>query len=172
VDDGGRHRYVVRMRVRPALSLTAAALLLVACKSNLERSEIEKIEDSIKDDAKDAGWPVRAVECPSKVKSEKGTTFTCDIRVEDGRRIEATVKLKDGSGRFSWEGNKPPSVYQDYADEVCACKDQGCVDAVGKRFMDRAPKESGRSLESIPQADQAAMKKAAECVVKITEMGG
>ena len=64
------------------------------------------------------------------------------------------------------------SDLEKYADEVCACKNMECVQKVGESWKDKVPKQEGKKLDDLSEADQKAIAKALECSLKHIKMPG
>ena len=69
--------------------------------------------------------------------------------------------------------DSPEKLVNQMADEICACKDVKCAEAVGKRFEERAKKlKDDKSLADNPKV-KAAGEKMAGCMMKLamSDMG-
>jgi hypothetical protein len=66
---------------------------------------------------------------------------------------------------FSATGCK--SDIEKAADEVCECKDEKCIDEVGKKWDSKMPKGADpEKMKDMSEKDQAAMKKMIDCMSK------
>jgi len=73
-------------------TLVCAGLLLVACGETV--IDDVKTEDALEQSLSDStGSKLTAVECPSGVEVEAGSTFQCSISVKGGEREVATLKI-------------------------------------------------------------------------------
>jgi hypothetical protein len=99
-----RHRHFV-------LAFALASIGLVGC--NLNKT---KLENSIKDDVKDKGWPVKDVSCPDGKKQKPNEKFDCSINFDDGQKLAVHVEVIDFNGAVNWETDKDYLVYE--MDEV------------------------------------------------------
>jgi Domain of unknown function (DUF4333) len=87
----------------PALAL-AVALLIGGCGGAEEVDYVkasETIRVSLESKREGFGAPVEAVDCPSGVKVEAGTTFECTVRWPDGKIAYAQVKIRDAKADLS-----------------------------------------------------------------------
>lgn len=74
-----------------ALAL-AAALFVAGCGETV--IDDVKTEDAIEQNLEDSlGRKVAAVDCPSGVEVEKGASFDCAVRLSNGKRETATLKI-------------------------------------------------------------------------------
>ena len=65
------------------------------------------------------------------------------------------------------------SDVQKYADQVCDCKDQKCVDEVAKQWADKVGPKGGdkdKKLGDMSDKDKEALGRALECSMKYMKM--
>jgi len=76
-----------------ALAALALVVLLAAgCGETVIDSA--KTEGAIEENLeKSVGQKVASVECPSGVKVEKGNTFECSVKLQNGKEETATLKI-------------------------------------------------------------------------------
>ncbi|MEO7092046.1 MAG: DUF4333 domain-containing protein [Polyangiales bacterium] len=101
------------MRTKLAVLAVAvtSSLALVACSLNKT-----KLENSIKDDVKDKGWPVKGVTCPDGKKQKPNEKFDCTIDFDDEQKLTVHVEVIDFNGTVNWAQDKDYKVYE--MDEV------------------------------------------------------
>jgi hypothetical protein len=77
-----------------ALGLLAAALLVAGCGETVIDST--KLEEQLQASLSNSqGEKISAVDCPSDVEVEKGTTFKCSIKAEKGAEQVATIEIRN-----------------------------------------------------------------------------
>jgi Domain of unknown function (DUF4333) len=68
----------------------------------------EKLQDTIQASLeKSVNEKIKNVDCPSDVSVDPGATFTCEVIFSDGRREEATLKIRNKDADISMIGLKP-----------------------------------------------------------------
>jgi hypothetical protein len=84
----------------PALIL-AMGLLFVACSKTLNVSDLA-IESDLKQVGEtQTGQTVTDVSCPDQIDDPKdGTTFECELTLEDDSKLTAKLELKETDGKF------------------------------------------------------------------------
>jgi hypothetical protein len=76
------------------LALLAVTALVAGCGETV--LDNAKMEDQLKASLSNSlGEKVTAVDCPSGVKVEKGTTFECGVKVEKGAEQVATIEIRN-----------------------------------------------------------------------------
>jgi hypothetical protein len=93
------------------LAVAVATLGLTGCAFKKE-----KLQQSIKDDVKAKGWPVKDVSCPDGKKNKPNEKFDCTINFDDDQKLAVHVEVIDYNGAVNWETDKDYFVYQ--MDEV------------------------------------------------------
>jgi Domain of unknown function (DUF4333) len=86
----------MRLRRRSVLALVSvgAAIALLGCGETVLDST--KMEEQLKASLSNSlGEKVTAVDCPSGVKVEKGTTFECSVKVQKGAEQVATIEIRN-----------------------------------------------------------------------------
>jgi len=81
-----------RRAIGPLALVLAAALLAFGCGETV--IDDVKTEDAIEQNLEDSlGRKVASVDCPSGVEVEKGASFDCAVKLSDGKRETATLKI-------------------------------------------------------------------------------
>jgi hypothetical protein len=104
-----RQRLPRRALAVPALAL-AAVLPLVGCGGATEVDYVkasETIRASLESPREGFGTQVEAVDCPSGIEVQAGTTFVCTVRWPDGKVAYARVKIRDAKADLSLETLSP-----------------------------------------------------------------
>lgn len=85
-----------------------AALAFVGCGEMIIDST--KTEEALEANlSKSLGQKVSSVDCPSDVEVEKGKTFTCSVRLADGKEQTATLKILNDDADVSVVSLRPAS---------------------------------------------------------------
>lgn len=75
-------------------ALAALALIVFAAGCGETVIDDVKTEDAIEQNLEDSlGRKVASVDCPSGVEVEKGASFDCVVRLSNGKRETATLKI-------------------------------------------------------------------------------
>jgi hypothetical protein len=88
-----------------ALSLAALTLPLAACGSSSDKLDAGRIEKGITQgvEQQNPGTKVAAVNCPNDIKKKKGTTFTCQVKLQgSNQKATATVTQTDDKGQVRY----------------------------------------------------------------------
>ena len=93
------------------LAVAVSSLGVFGC--TLNRS---KLENTIKDEVKGKGWPVKDVTCPDGKKQKPNEKFDCTINFEDKQTLAVHVEVLDFNGTVNWETDTDFMVYE--MDEV------------------------------------------------------
>lgn len=93
------------------VAVAVFSLGLLACSLNKT-----KLENEIKDDVKEKGWPVKDVSCPDGKKQKPNEKFDCTINFDDSQKLVVHVEVLDFNGNLKWEQDKDYLVYE--MDEV------------------------------------------------------
>lgn len=81
----------------------AAVLALTGCDKNLNTDSIEpQIEKTIEQ----SGAKVTSVSCPDNVTAKKGDTFTCTVKLANGKESEVPVTQTDSEGHVLFDPSK------------------------------------------------------------------
>jgi hypothetical protein len=98
-------------RAPRAIALAAATvLLLVGCggSTNVDFTKAsETVRASLESKREGFGVEVEAVDCPSGIKVEPGTTFECTVRFPDGKVAYAQLKIRDAKADLNFETLSP-----------------------------------------------------------------
>ncbi len=83
------------------IAILAVAVLTVGLgRTRLTTADVEaQIADAI---ANELGVPT-TVTCPDVVDAGKGLTFTCDVKVSDGKTATVKVTQNDDDGNVTWD---------------------------------------------------------------------
>lgn len=88
-------RFKGRAAVLILLSISLVAGLLLAGCGETVLDDV-KTADAIEKSLEDAqGKKVKAVECPSGVEVEPGTSFECSVTLSGGKQETATLKIRN-----------------------------------------------------------------------------
>jgi hypothetical protein len=80
----------------------AGALVLSACGSD-DTVDASKAEQGIENSALSTSTTqITSASCPSDVKKEKGTTFTCDVKLSGGGKGQVTVTQTSNRNTYSY----------------------------------------------------------------------
>jgi len=89
------------VRYALAAAILVAAILVSACGD--EELSTEPIEKDIQAGlTRQTRVKIAFVRCPVKVKPEKGATFICTARYDDGGTARIRVIQRDSSGNVGW----------------------------------------------------------------------
>lgn len=87
-------------------ALLSATLLAGGCGSTV--IDQKKVEEQVKATSENvSGGKVSAVDCPSGVGVEPGTTFTCSVRFSSGKEETAKLKIRNKEADLNFEDLSP-----------------------------------------------------------------
>jgi Domain of unknown function (DUF4333) len=87
-------------------ALLVAALVAAGCGGT--DIDSQKTEEQLKASIENIhGEKVSAVECPSGVAVEPGTTFECGVKLASGKEETAKLKIRDKEADVNFEGLSP-----------------------------------------------------------------
>jgi hypothetical protein len=101
-DEGLNHK----SRCAALVALASAAAIAAGCGGTV--IDLNKAEDQIKASAEESpGVKVSSVDCPSDVEVEPKATFTCSVRLADGRTETATLLIRDEDANLDFINLQP-----------------------------------------------------------------
>ena len=94
------------VRCAAAFALLVSGLVAVGCGETV--IDDVKAEGAIQSNLeKSLDVKIKSVDCPSDEKVEKGKTFTCAVKLSDGKQATATLKILNDDADVSLVGLKP-----------------------------------------------------------------
>jgi hypothetical protein len=97
------------LRPTRAVSLLALAVVPLAagCSIGGKKLKTDQIETQISQQYKaQTGDAVSKVDCPNDVDVKTGATFTCDLKLQNGKSGTITITQLDDKGHVRWQVNK------------------------------------------------------------------
>jgi len=90
----------VSLRAALLAALATAALVMAGCGDTVidGQSTEETLQASLE---KSLHEKIPSVECPSDVKVEPGKTFTCVVKLPEGKQATATLKIRNKDADIS-----------------------------------------------------------------------